>query len=363
MAILLFIIILGVLVVVHELGHLFAAKMTGVRADEFGIGYPPKAITLFRWKETDFTLNWIPFGGFVKIFGENPDEESMSGPDSSKSFIHKRRPVQAFILVAGILCNILFAWLLISIGFMSGMPTPVGAGIGEVENAQLMITSVTPESPAAIEGLKGGDVIKAVKVGNDVPASLEASVVSDFIAAHPDSEITFDIMRGDESLSVGVTPKEGIVENKKAVGIGMDQVGTLKLSFIGAFIEGAKTTWALTKATVVGLGTFVSNAFQGNSDLSQVTGPVGIVGLVGDASQLGLIYLLSFTAFISINLAIINLVPFPALDGGRLLFVLIESIIRRPIAPKIANTANAIGFFILIALMLVVTTNDILRLF
>jgi regulator of sigma E protease len=127
-------------------------------------------------------------------------------------------------------------------------------------------------------------------------------------------------------------------------------------------VEGAKTTWRLTEATVVGLGSFIASSFQGESDLSQVTGPVGIVGLVGDASQLGFIYLLSFTAFISINLAIINLIPFPALDGGRILFVIIESIIRRPIAPKIANTLNAIGFLLLIGLMLVVTANDILRL-
>lgn len=363
MAILIFIIILGVLVVVHELGHLFAAKMTRVRADEFGIGYPPRALKLFRWKETDFTLNWIPFGGFVKIFGENPDEESISGPQSEKSFVNKNRPIQAFILVAGILCNIVFAWLLISIGFMSGMPTPVDTDMGHVENAKLTITAVTPDSPAFTQGLKGGDVITAVTVGNESPTILEPEVVSEFIASHSDSEITFSVLRGQEEVSVEVVPVEGIIPDKKAVGIAMDQIGILKLPFFSAFIEGAKTTWELTKLTTIGLISFIGSAFQGESNLSQVTGPVGIVGLVGDASNLGLIYLLSFTAFISINLAIINLVPFPALDGGRLLFVLIESIIRRPIQPKIANTLNAIGFFLLIALMIVVTVSDISRLF
>ena len=124
MSIILFIIILALLILVHEFGHFIVAVKSGIKVSEFGIGFPPRLATLFRWKETDFTLNAIPFGGFVKIFGENPDEASLSGPESARSFVNKPKSIQALVLVAGVACNIIFAWLLISFGFMWGLPTP-----------------------------------------------------------------------------------------------------------------------------------------------------------------------------------------------------------------------------------------------
>lgn len=365
LSILIFIIILGVLIVVHEFGHFIVAKKAGIRVDEFGIGYPPRALKLFKWKETVFTLNWIPFGGFVKIFGENPDEESISGPDSSRSFVHKPKLHQAAVIVAGVTFNVIFAWLLISLGFMIGLPTSVTNtnNPSKVENVRLVVTAVAPESPAATAGIKVGDTITSFESGKDTLAKLEPEDAVSFIGSHGNSEIFLSYTRGSENGKVSLKPVEGIVAGKKAIGISMDSIGTLRLPIHEALWEGGKTTINLTGATAAGIGVFFYDSIRGHSDLSQVTGPVGIVGLVGDASKLGFIYILSFAAFISINLAVINLIPFPALDGGRLLMIIVEAIKKSPINPKIANTINAVGFILLIILMIVVTAHDIVRLF
>lgn len=363
MSIIIFLIILALLVLVHEFGHFITAKFSGIRVDEFGIGFPPKIKKLFRWKGTDFTLNTIPFGGFVKIFGENPDAESISGPDIARSFVHKPRYIQALVLSAGVLCNIIFAWLLISFGFVYGLPTPVSSTIGQVKDARLIITSVAPHSPAETAHIKAGDAITSISYNKEKPKDLSPQAVSDFINSHDSKVLAVNYARGDEKLTTTVTPAKGIVVDRSAIGISMDLIGVLKLPIHKALWQGAITTWQLTEATAVGLATFFGQAIVGKSNFSQVTGPVGIVGLVGDVTKLGFIYLLSFTAFISINLAVINLIPFPALDGGRLLFVVIESIKRSRINPKITNTLNAVGFVLLLLLMAVVTLHDIVKLF
>lgn len=390
MSVIIFIIILAVLILVHEFGHFIVAIKSGIKVSEFGIGFPPRIKKLFRWKETDFTLNWIPFGGFVKIFGENPDEESISGPDSTRSFVNKPKWIQALVLVAGVSFNIIFAWLLISAGFMSGLPTPVDYdGAGTVENARVVITSVSKDSPAQKANLKTGDIIVSVstmsassQAGNTtsgkniLSAPLTPKNVSDFIKnvgdtkeakaksdEKADAKIDIVYTRGETELHTSVTPVAGIIADYKAIGISMDLIGTLRLPFYQAFWEGAKTTVSLLRAIVVGLYGFLHDIILGRGGFSQVTGPIGIVGMVGDVSHLGFIFVLSFTAFISLNLAVINLLPFPALDGGRLLFVLIEAIRRKPISARVANTCNGIGFALLILLMVAVTVHDVIKLF
>ncbi|MBI2086718.1 MAG: site-2 protease family protein [Candidatus Zambryskibacteria bacterium] len=240
MSILIFLIILSALVIVHELGHLLAAKYFGIRVDEFGLGYPPRAKKMFSWRGTDFTLNWLPFGGFVKIFGENMAESNNLEVElPSNSFQAKSRGIQAWVLFAGVFFNFLFAWMLLAI----------------------------------------------------VHHSLSQGLFTAF-------NFTFETVR------------------------------------------------ALFHVT-----------------LSNVIGPVGIVGIVGEVSKLGFSYVLTFTALISINLCLINLLPFPALDGGRLLFVGIETLTRRPIPPRIFNALNSAGFALLILLMILITTRDIRNLF
>lgn len=386
MTILIFIIILGVLVLVHELGHFLFAKKAGVRVEEFGFGYPPRALTLGFWRGTRVSLNWIPFGGFVKIFGEN--YESASQPEKAsaqkvlgspasrlnqtfftelspagKSFIDVSKPWQALILFGGVLFNFIFAWLLFSLSLISGTPAPVENNFGAtVQDPKLTIISVLPESPASKAGLKSGDRIIAVENSESSVPELGPELVAKFVNASAEP-LDIKIERGEEVLNFEVLPDTSLMEGRKIIGINMDMVGTLSLPVHKALVEGARTTVELTSLTVKGILGLIAGAFVGTADLSQVTGPIGIVGLVGDASRLGLVYLATFTALISINLAVVNLLPFPALDGGRLVFVGIEALTRRRIPAKVGAYVNGIGFTVLILLMLVITFKDIKNLF
>lgn len=366
MTFIIFLIVLGVLVFVHELGHFLLAKRAGVRVDEFGFGYPPRALSLGRRWGTLFTLNWIPFGGFVKIFGENYEEEESPSEAASlgKNFTQVSKKWQAAILVAGVAFNFLFAWLLFSLGFMIGLPTSAENDFGaEVKNAELTIVGLAAGSPAEEASLKTGDKIKSIRDerGDEIDA-LNPESVSNFIN-QSSGLVSVQVDRGGESLNFELEPDETIVEGRRVIGINMDMVGLLSLPVHKALYQGGKATIQLSYMTVLGIGGLIADAVRGQADISEVAGPVGIVGLVGDATRLGFAYLLTFTALISINLAVINLVPFPALDGGRILFVAIEGITRRKINAKAAGILNTVGFFLLIAVMLVVTYRDILRLF
>jgi len=352
-SIIIFIILLSVLVFVHEMGHFLAAKAFGIRVDEFGFGYPPRAKKLFTWRGTEVTLNWLPFGGFVKIFGENADEDSLT---ASNSFVNKNRGIQALVLVAGVLGNFVLAWFLLSIGFMIGMPAPVDIGL-PVENAHTTITQVLQGSPAADAGLKSGDEVLLVTRGT-AQAGLTPEKLSAFIS-ESSVPVSITVKRADAIFSKSLTPEKGIVGDKFAVGFGLGEIGTTKLGFFRSISAGFTTTWELAALTGEAFWHFLTQAFGGHADLSQVTGPVGIVGMVGEAAALGVSYLLSFAALISINLAVLNLFPFPALDGGRLLFVIIEAITRKRVPPRVFNWINTIGFALLVILMVLVTIRDI----
>lgn len=357
MSLLYFFIILSALVIVHEMGHFLVAKYFDIRVDEFGLGYPPRAAKLFKWKNTLFTLNWLPFGGFVKIFGENPDPQEESA--DPRSFSAKKRPIQAAVLVAGVVGNFLFAWILISGSFMGGLPLPLSQDL-PVTDAHTVITTVVQDSPADKAGIKAGDRLEGLSRNEDY-ADLDPESASLFIGSS-DEPITLILRRGEEILTKTVSPVEDVVEGKVALGIGMDTIGTVKLSPVQAVLQGFKTTSTLTLLTAKALGLFFFEALTGHASFSDVTGPVGLVSMVGDVRALGFIYLISFTALISINLAVVNLLPIPALDGGRLLFVAIESVIRRPVSPVVFNYANNIGFALLLILMAVITFRDIIHL-
>lgn len=366
MTLLIFIIVLALLVLVHEFGHFIVAKKGGIRVDEFGLGFPPK-VWGYRPKgsETLYTLNAIPFGGFVKIFGENPDDESISGPDMARSFVHKSKWIQLAVLAAGVVFNILFAWVLFSLGFMIGMPTVVDDSVDVHGETRVLITSVSPDSPAAQGGFSAGDEIVFIEsrgVGIQ-KEDLTVLGVQSAIAESGEEGIMLQVMRDGEPVGSALMPVDGVVEGKKAIGIALAEVGIVRMPVHTALYEGAVRTITMTRDVAVGLVGFIGQAFTGKADFGSVTGPVGIAGLVGDAARVGIVQLMAFTAFISVNLAVLNMLPFPALDGGRILFVIIEAIKGRPIKPVIANTVNTIGFALLLLLMLVVTYRDIVRLF
>jgi regulator of sigma E protease len=355
MTIIIFIIVLAVLIFVHELGHFLVARWNGIRVDEFALGFGPELLQ-YKRGETRYVLNLIPFGGYVKIFGENPDLDSISGPDSDRSFVNKSKWRQVLVLVAGVAFNFIFAWILVSIAFMTGVPASTESYSGyadRLRDPRIAITYVEVGSPAEEAGLKPGDTVVGAASVEEIQNSINES---------QDKGVTLRVLQGGQEMEKNIIAKEGIVEGKYAIGIAMDKVATLQLPIHLAIYEGGKFTLYIIKAVAIGIYDLIVGIFTGTSQLSSVTGPVGIAGLIGDAASLGFTYLMMFTALISINLGVLNLVPFPALDGGRILFVLIEAVIRRPIKPVVANTVNAIGFGLLILLMVVVTYKDIAKL-
>lgn len=362
MTIFLFLVILAVLVLVHEAGHFLVAKFFKIRVDEFGFGFPPRFFSISRG-ETRYSLNLIPFGGFVKIFGEDPTEEIKDG-ERHRNFSHKPRSVQAFVLVAGILGNFLLAWFLISAGFMVGLPAPEGEQWGvAVSNPALTIVEVLPDSPAAHAGLQTGDTIRSLTEGTRSLTSPSPDSASAFIAETARGAIHISVERGGKPLSFDIEPTSTLIKDKRAIGIAMDMLGIVQLPIHRAIFEGAKITVLLTGEVARSLASFIKDVFTGTADIKNLAGPVGIAGLVGQARALGVAPLLSLAALISINLALINLIPFPALDGGRLLFVAIEAIRRKAIPAKIAQTANAVGFCVLLFFLAFITYHDIARLF
>ncbi len=369
MSIIIFFLILFLLILVHEWGHFIAAKRFGIRVDEFGLGFPPK---LFGWRkpggETEYTFNLLPIGGFVKIFGEDPDDESTNGPDRERSFVHKPKWQQAIVLVAGVTMNVVLAWVLYVGTFLGGVPTAIEAQeLEQYPQARLLIAAVLPDSPAERAGLVPGDEIVGAYRSEQVEV-LIPEAITELVATGPEDVPLFLSIKtdGETPEIVEVMPEVGVLEDdteRAAVGIQMSLAAMKRYPIHEALWLGTQRTGEMLYLVTVGLGGFFASAFTGSADLSQVTGPVGIVGLVGDASALGFAYLVTFTAFISLNLAVINMLPFPALDGGRLLFVLIEKLKGSPIKPAVANTANAVGFGLLLLLMLVVTVSDVVKLF
>lgn len=366
MTVLLFLAVLFVLILVHEWGHYIVAKKTDMQVDEFGIGFPPR---LFGKKvgETVYTLNALPIGGFVRIVGENAEDIAAgdSVPTNPRSFVAKSKWAQAAVLIAGVTMNVLFAWLLYILVFMVGVPTVVeetAAG----EEAQLVITQVLPDSPAAEAGIAPGAVVTNLTGVEGELEALTPSAFQAFTQANANQELQVTYRQNEVDQTVAITPAIGLsLDNPEqpVIGVSLGLVETVKQPFFAAVAKASDTTIATLGAITVGLGSLLADAVTGDADFSQVAGPVGIAGMVGDAAAFGFTTLLLFTAVISLNLAIINLLPFPALDGGRLVMVGIEAVTRRPINPVWVMRLNGLGFLLLITLMLVVTYNDIIRLF
>lgn len=355
MTVIIFLITLTVLVFVHELGHFLSAKFFGIRVDEFAIGFPPKIFSK-KVGETKYSINLIPFGGYVKIWGEDIEENAvLNDAEKKRNLSYASKWKQAIVLLSGIIFNIVFAWFFISLSLNFGLVSTASEDSPlEIKNPQVTIVSVLSGTPAEIAGLKAGDIIIST---NLKPVDSILSVQEEIIG---NDKVSIVYKRDGKQNTVVVEGKEGIVENKKAIGISMEMVGTAKYGFWESFYIGAKLTIIETKNISIGLKDFFVKIFvSGKSALDGVSGPVGLAKMSGDAVQFGFSYFLGFVAMISINLAIINLIPFPALDGGRVFLLMIEAIIRRKIKPIIFNLLNGIGFILLMILMVVITVKDI----
>lgn len=365
LTIIIFIAVLSILIFVHELGHFVVAKLAKMRVDEFAIGFPPR---IFGRKkgETMYAINALPIGGYVKIHGEDPNEETETGKDSARSFTKRPKWMQFLVLIAGVSFNMIFAWLAISVGLLVGYPVPDGyLDDVQLSETRTVITEIVEGSPADNSELMAGDEVVSVTDASGVTTPTpEHEVLQSIIRASNNQPIALQVLRNQERKVIDVTPVRDEQLGFAAIGINLATIGIAKLGPIESFLVGARITYDMTINVVGGLWMFVSEAIGGQTEvLRQVSGPVGIARLVGDASAMGFSYLVSLTALISINLAVINIMPFPALDGGRLLFVIIESVTGRRVPIRFQNYANALGLMLLLGLMLIITISDVFKLF
>jgi len=337
-----FLVVLAVLIIAHELGHFATAKAFGVRVDEFGVGFPPRLLSIKRG-ETRYSLNAIPLGGFTKMAGEVDPEAS------PRSLASKSIGVRILVLSAGSLMNALLPLLLFSIAFM--VPHNIVTG-------QVLVEEIAPNSPAAMAGIQSGDTIISINektLNNTIELSRE-------IQLNLGKEVTMVISHSDSTTEeVQLTPRWRPPEGQGAIGILVKTSNPTVLSqsepFWRAIPLGVKEcieTFVLFKNAIISL-------FIGTVSL-QVAGPVGIAQMTGEVARAGISPLLEFAAFLSINLAIINIFPLPALDGGRIVFVLLEWIRRgKRISPKTEGLIHGIGFMLLMAAILAITYQDIIR--
>lgn len=361
---LLVIAILVFLIVVHEFGHFIVAKLFRLRVEEFGIGYPPRAFILGFTGGTLYTLNWIPFGGFVRLFGD--DTSSIEASSNKKDrFRDAPRGVQMAILASGVLCNVLIAWVLLSSALVLGIPRQVSSTEGVV-SARLVISSVMDASPAALAGLRSGDTILSLESGDSrIESELLPQIVSDFISARGGKEVTVAYMRGNVGGEVVVRPAHAVLQQESgrvAIGVALALVTDEALSIPNAMKESVYRTFAMGKAVIKGLGSIVAGAFKGEPTFKDLIGPIGLVGAVSEVMEHGIGNVLAFAAFISVNLAVINLIPIPALDGGRMVLVVCEALMGRRMPNRVLAVANIGGILLVAFLLIVVTYQDIVRL-
>ncbi len=356
MTILIFLGVLFALVLVHEWGHFIVAKKTGMQVDEFGIGFPPRVFS-FRRGGTLYSLNLLPIGGFVKILGEDGVSDEEAG--NPKTFSSRPRTAQAAVLLAGVVMNVLFAWVLFVAVFLLGVPQTVSE-VSAGESASLMISTVVADSPAEDAGLSAGDTILTLHDGTALFTDVTPTQFVEVVTKGSPVTITYE-SKG-ELYETTTTPVVGLIADdpsRATIGVGLTLIEVIKEPLGVALREATYMTGHSLVAIVGGVYGLLSDAVLGQADLSEVAGPIGIAGMAGDAASFGLTSLLLFTAFISLNLAIINLLPFPALDGGRVLMVAIEGATRRRINPVWAGRLNLVGFVLLLLLMILVTYNDI----
>ena len=318
-----------------------------------------------KYGETEYSINLLPIGGFVKIFGENPDEENTNGPDRERSFVHKAKWKQAIVLFAGVFMNFILAWVLFSITLFLGSPLAtdsIPAQAKERMTEKIVVLGVVQDSPALKSGLQVGDIVLSLETSKD---KIISPTIDEFVTFtnQPGENIHFSYLRKGQQMEAEIVPEEDASFGRAFVGIAPGALISGKFNFFESINYGLQTTLLTSRDTVIGLKKLIFGGSDAKMARESVVGPVGLAKITGVVSDIGVGYLLSFAGLISVSLAVINLVPFPALDGGRLLFLLIEKIKGSRLNPKFANTANLIGFGILILLMLIVTYNDISKLF
>lgn len=344
-----------------------------MRVDEFGLGYPPKVKKLFTWKGTEFSLNWLPFGGFVRLYGEERDENATSfdpiKAKASDKFYDKPAWQRVIVLLAGAFINLVFGMLAFSALFtIQGIPE-----LRELENG-IMISGISPDSPAAESGLQIGDVVRQISTGEQVITVSDADTFIETIKSQAGSSLIFsgdrDLINGGTeqfSATVYVRTQEEIPANQGSIGV---EISNQIIEFVKypiwqrpfrGMATGFESSINFSFLIVKGLGDMFGKIFSSGQVPTDVAGPIGIVHMAHTQNILsqGIISILNFAAILSINLAVVNVLPIPALDGGRVVFILFEKILGKNFKPVYEQYANALGFFVLISLIVLISVKDV----
>jgi len=372
LTIVVFILVLSVLVLAHEFGHFWAARNRGLKPVEFGLGLPSRVWCIYKstdgtWKkvwgkreitdaaDTIYSINWMLFGGFVNLL----EDEDMG--DDPTHFANKKIWERAMILLAGVTMNVALAMVLYSIGFAFGLPQSLD-GVDPkaiVTDHQIIIDQVLKESAASVADLRPNDIV--VSINNTEFKSTEDLIL--FVDQNTNKELSYKIKRNNEILDKKITPKKLVETGKGGVGIGITDVGVVRYPWYLAIWKGISFTILLLIKMILAFFFVIKSLVMGQGAGTEVGGPVMIAKYVGQAARMGFGYLVNLTALLSVNLAIINALPFPALDGGRVLFLIIEKIKGGPVKRELENAVNTVGMVLLLLLMAVVTLKDVLKVF
>jgi len=374
--------LLALLVLTHELGHFLMSIWMGVQVEEFGFGLPPRLIGLVKLKDKSekrtfwkvihkyskinyddkvpvspiYSLNAIPFGGFVKIFGEEGDARQ-----NPKSFAAQSVSRRFLILVAGIAMNFILGVALFTFGYWSGFPEVVEDSV-QMANTKVQILSVSPGSPAETAGLQMGDTIKSIILPDQKRVEIDTvAKLQNYSKVEAGQTITLEVVRGNDLYRFNIVPRANPPEGEGPIGLYPARIGIVKYPLVTAFkislVESVQLVWIMADY----LRNIIDHLIHAQKVAVDVSGPVGIVVLTNQFREMGFPYLLKFAGLISLNLAFINFIPYPALDGGRILFLLIEKIKGRPVSPKVEQIVHTAGLYSLLLLMILVTFKDVSR--
>ncbi len=349
--IVLFIGILGILVVIHEIGHFVTARLANVRVLEFGVGFPPRAKVLRNKGETIYTLNWLPIGGFVKLEGEDGD-----GAEDPRSFASQRWITKMLILVAGVAMNVLLAFAIFTAIAFGGDPT-IGVKIGAVE----------PGSPAAVSGIESGDA--AVSIDGVYFGAFDGEALIPTLRSRAGETVELGIQKADgsfETISVTLRPKAELSPTVGALGVSDLQAFATDVAITYTPAEavaiGAQRTVDALGLIVNGLATLVESVVEDPTQAPPVAGPVGIATQIGDVFwQLGPTVTLYVAGILSANLAVVNILPFPPLDGGRMLMITLKRFFGARMSLRAEQLTYMVGFVFLFGFLIWVTGFDIIR--
>lgn len=356
------------LLVIHEFGHFIIAKKCGVKVEEFGVGYPPR---LFGKKigETIYSINLIPFGAFVRVKGEI-GEEGSGDLEDYRSFSNRPMWQRMLIVLGGVLSFWIVSMILLSlISGVWGMPTAVSDQEENLEDPRVQIVGVAKDSPADQSGIEVGDTILSIETSNKTFEDIEKlSEVQQVVGSYKGEELSLGIKRGNEVKDISIVPRIDFPEEEGPMGVALARIALKKSPWYKAPFEGIRLTGVMTLSVLEGWVMAIKDVF-GVEELPsgvnlEMRGPVGIFGLLTEYFEMGINYFLYLVSLIAVALALANILPIPALDGGKIVFLAVEAVRGKPVSPKFEQKISSFFFVILILLLIYVTLRfDIPRIF